>query len=89
MREQLVYQDIQTLLSEAIADLSKSADDNNILPATDDLIFNGDAARWIITARILQARGENHLSKRDAAGSATKALAALDAAHSAAGLTRS
>lgn len=84
--QQLVYQDIQTLLSEAIADLSKSADDNNILPATDDLIFNGDAARWIITARILQARGENHLSKRDAAGSATKALAALDAAY-AAGLT--
>ncbi len=81
--QQLVYQDMQTLLSEAITDLSKSADDNIVLPATDDLIFNGDVSRWIITAHVLQARYENHLSKRDPAGSATRALAALDAAYAA------
>lgn len=81
--QQLVYQDMQTLLSEAITDLSKSADDNIVLPALDDLIFNGDASKWIITAHILQARYENHLSKRDPAGSATRALAALDAAYAA------
>ncbi len=84
--QQQVYQDIQTLLSEAITDLSKSADDNNVLPATDDLIFNGDVSKWTITAHVLQARYENHLSKRDPAGSATRALAALDEAY-AAGLT--
>ena len=81
--QELVYQDIQTLLSEAITDLSKGVDDNNIVPGPDDLIFNGDASKWIITANILKARYENHLSKRDPAGSATRALAALDAAYAA------
>lgn len=78
--QEMVYQDIQTLLTEAISDLSKDAGSNAILPGLDDLIFNGDASRWVITANILKARYENHLSKRDAAGSATRALAAIDAA---------
>ncbi|MCB9308093.1 MAG: SusD/RagB family nutrient-binding outer membrane lipoprotein [Lewinellaceae bacterium] len=76
--QELVYQDIQTLLSEAVTDLSKSEDANTILPGTDDLIFNGDASKWIVTAHILRARYENHLSKRDPMGSATRALAAID-----------
>ena len=78
--QEMVYQDIQTLLTDAITDLSKDAGQNTTLPGTDDLIFNGDASKWIITAHILKARYENHLSKRDAAGSATRALAAIDAA---------
>lgn len=81
--QESIYQNIQTLLSEAIVDLGKPADDNNILPALDDLIFNGDANKWIITANILKARYENRLSKRDPNGSATRALAALDAAKAA------
>lgn len=81
--QESVYQNIQTLLSEAIADLGKSADANNILPGLDELIFNGDANKWIITANVLKARYENHLSKRDPNGSATRALAALDAAKAA------
>ena len=84
--QEMVYQDIQVLLTEAISDLSKDAGSNAILPGLDDLIFNGDASKWVITAHILKARYENHLSKRDAAGSATRALAAIDAAI-AAGLT--
>lgn len=81
--QESVYQNVQTLLSEAITDLGKSADANNILPGLDDLIFNGDANKWIITANVLKARYENRLSKRDPNGSATRALAALDAAKAA------
>ena len=78
--QEMVYQDIQALLSEAISDLSKGAGDNATLPGLDDLIFNGDAGKWVVTAHVLKARYENHLSKRDAPGSATRALAAIDAA---------
>jgi len=78
--QEMVYQDIQALLTEAISDLSKDAGSNTLLPGLDDLIFNGDASKWVVTAHILKARYENHLSKRDAAGSATRALAAIDAA---------
>lgn len=78
--QEMIYQDIQNLLTEAISDLGKSAGDNTILPSLDDLIFNGDVAKWVVTANILKARYENHLSKRDPAGSATRALAAIDAA---------
>ena len=81
--QEMVYQDIQALLTEALADLAKDAESNTLLPALDDLIFNGDVGKWIITAHILKARYENHLSKRDPAGSATRALAALDAAKAA------
>lgn len=81
--QESIYRDIQTLLSDALTDLAKPADANTILPDLDDLIFNGDAGKWIIAAHILQARYENHLSKRDPAGSATRALAALDAAKAA------
>ncbi|TNE67973.1 MAG: SusD/RagB family nutrient-binding outer membrane lipoprotein, partial [Bacteroidetes bacterium] len=81
--QEIVYQDIQTLLSDAIADLSKGAGDNVTAPGLDDLIFNGDASKWLVTANILKARYENHLSKRDPAGSATRTLAAIDAANAA------
>lgn len=81
--QESIYQDIQKLLSEALVDLAKDADANNILPGLDDLIFNGDVSKWIITANVLKARYENHLSKRDPNGSATRALAALDAAKTA------
>lgn len=83
--QEVIYQDIQTLLSEAISDLSKSAGDNTLLPGLDDLIFNGDVSKWIVTARVLKARYEIHLTKRDPAAPG-RALAELDAAVTA-GLT--
>lgn len=86
--QQSVYASIQSILDAAISDLGAAEADNAILPGTDDLIFNGDAAAWLATAHVLKARYANHLSKRDAAGSATAALAALDNAY-AAGFTSS
>ncbi len=71
--QQSIYAGLQTLLSEAISDLSKEASLNTYFP-TGDLIFAGDPASWITSAWMLKARYANRLSERDAAGSATLAL---------------
>jgi hypothetical protein len=78
--QQTVLADIQTMLSDAITQLSKSVGENKLLPGTDDLIHQGDAAAWIKTCWIIKARYHNRLSQRDPAGSATDALADIDAA---------
>ena len=75
--QETVIQDIQSLLSDAITDLSRPAGDNVLLPGTDDYIFGGDPANWINAAWILKARYANHLSKKDPASSATDALSFL------------
>lgn len=71
--QELIYQDMQTMLSEAITLLSKPASDNVVIPSNDDFIFHGDASKWLNTAWILKARFANRLSNRDAA-SADKVL---------------
>lgn len=75
--QEVILQDIQTLLSAGITELRKPA--SGLRPSTDDFIHGGDANQWIKTASILKARYANRLSKRDAVGSATAALAAIDA----------
>jgi hypothetical protein len=65
------------LLSSAVADLQQPASANVFTPSADDLIFNGNIAKWIAVAHSLRARYYNHLSQVDAAGSATDALAAI------------
>lgn len=75
--QETVIQDIQTLLSDGISDLSRPASDNILPPGADDYIFGGDPAAWINTAWILKARYANRLSKKDATGSATDALSFL------------
>jgi hypothetical protein len=72
--QETVIQDIQSLLSEGISDLSKPSADNILLPGFDDYIFEGDPDAWINTAWILKARYANRLSKKNATGSATDAL---------------
>jgi hypothetical protein len=79
--QESILRDIQTTLDGAIADLSTAPADNVKLPSVDDLMFGGDVDKWRNVARILKARYHNRLSKRDAAGSANAALAALDAAY--------
>jgi hypothetical protein len=84
--QETVIGDIQTMLSDAITQFSKSTGENKLLPGTDDLIHQGDVEAWIKTCWILKARYHNRLSQRDPMGSATAALADIDAAL-AAGLT--
>lgn len=73
--QQQVYAYIISLLNEADILLSKTA--NVSTPATDDFFYGGDVAKWKNLIVWLKARYENHLSKRDPAGSATKVLALL------------
>jgi hypothetical protein len=72
-----VLASIQTLLDQAIADLSKPASANTSLPAGDDVIFGGSAAGWVKTAWVLKARYHNLSSKSDPAGSANNVVADL------------
>lgn len=83
--QESVLNDIQGTLDSAIIDLSTPASANVLAPSSDDLSFGGDVSAWIVTAHVLKARYYNRLSKRDAANSATNALASIDAA-TAAGL---
>jgi hypothetical protein len=59
-----VLNGIQTLLTEAITDLQSAPADNVLVPATDDVIFGGNATAWIKTAWTLKARYLNRLSKK-------------------------
>lgn len=72
--QEQVYASIQQLLDEAIAALSEPASEAG--PGADDLIFEGDPALWISTARSLKARYHIQLTKRNP-NAATEALAAI------------
>ncbi len=73
----VLYDSVQNLLTLAIADLNATT--SVLRPTRDDLFFGGDRAAWTRTARALKARYFNHLSKVDSTGSATRALAEIDA----------
>jgi hypothetical protein len=73
-----ILNDIQSLLDQGIADLSKPAASNTFLPGSDDQIFGGSATEWIKTAWTIKARYHNRLSKKDATGSANLVLADLN-----------
>lgn len=75
--QEKVYKYIIQLLTEADVLLSKPEADNVFIPDADDFFFEGDVAKWKNIIVWLKARYENHLSKRDAAGSAAKVLALL------------
>ncbi len=76
--QQDVYASIQSLLDEAIADLSAPAYSNPAPPAGDDLIFGGNVQKWIASARSLKARYYIHLTKKGVANAAN-ALTAIRA----------
>jgi hypothetical protein len=86
--QQTVLADIQTMLSEAIADLHRPVASNLSVPGSDDFMYSGQVQSWIAAAWVLKARYANHLSKRAPAQSASDALKYLDSAY-AAGFTSS
>ncbi|HXC04839.1 MAG TPA: SusD/RagB family nutrient-binding outer membrane lipoprotein [Bacteroidia bacterium] len=71
---------IQTLLDQAIADLSKPTSANITVPGADDLIFGGNNTAWIKTAWTLKARFHNLCSNSDPTGSANRVIADLTGA---------
>ncbi|WP_420147743.1 SusD/RagB family nutrient-binding outer membrane lipoprotein [Spirosoma sp.] len=76
-KQEDVIKGIQSLLDEAITNLSQPQTANQFLPAADDIIFHGNVNGWINAAYILKARYANRLSQVDPTGSATQALTAL------------
>jgi hypothetical protein len=72
-----IYANIFTMLDEAIANLSESG---QYITAGADLIYGGDASKWIKTANLLKARYAIRLSYapgKSKSGQADIALAAL------------
>ncbi|MEQ8238842.1 MAG: SusD/RagB family nutrient-binding outer membrane lipoprotein [Cyclobacteriaceae bacterium] len=69
-----LYEQIQQLLDNAIVDFNLDAGENN--PGVDDLIYGGNRALWLGTARALKARYYMHLVVHDSEASA-KALQSL------------
>ncbi len=71
--QQDVYKSIDNLLADAITDLSVAEDQNYYLPAEDDLIYKGDAQKWVKAAYTLRARFLNRTSSK-VTGTETKVL---------------
>jgi len=57
-----LYENIQSLLDEGIADMETEYQGKK--PGADDLMYGGDAAKWINAAWALKARYYMHLSKK-------------------------
>jgi hypothetical protein len=68
-----VYDDLQTLLDKAIADLTSGAGPG---PGAFDLIYAGDAQKWIAAAYTLKARLYMHTVEKLGAAQYAKAIAA-------------
>lgn len=77
--QEIVIQDIQSMLTSAISDLDPNKS-NVLIPSTDDFIHEGDVSKWIQTAWMVKARYANRLSKRNANQSATDALSFINSA---------
>lgn len=68
-----IYQRLQTILDQAIVNLSKPEASNLSTPAEDDYIFEGDTEKWIKIAYVLKARYALRLTEVDP-NAAQKAL---------------
>lgn len=62
--QEFVYQQIQLLLDSALLDFAQTSDPSRVInPASDDLIFGGNIAKWKAVANTLKARHALHLVK--------------------------
>ncbi|MDR6735073.1 SusD/RagB family nutrient-binding outer membrane lipoprotein [Sphingobacterium sp. 2149] len=57
-----IYKSIDGLLADAIKDFSNAESDNLFIPASDDLIFEGDVSKWIKASYTLRARYLNRIA---------------------------
>lgn len=72
--QEALYQTINTLLTDAISHLGEVSPVGTPVPGTSDLIYGGDAAKWIATAKSLKVRHALHLSKRNGMGPVRDAI---------------
>ncbi|MCF6352035.1 MAG: SusD/RagB family nutrient-binding outer membrane lipoprotein [Cyclobacteriaceae bacterium] len=74
--QQSLYAEINTLLDEAIANLSVE-NASIFIPGSDDLAFGGNMANWVKVAYALKARYAIHLTNQGASAAASNALSAI------------
>jgi hypothetical protein len=77
--QQEIYTRLQTILDQAIVNLSKPLASNEEVPGSDDYIFGGNVSKWIKVANVLKARYALRLTAVDA-NAAQKALDYITAA---------
>jgi hypothetical protein len=70
-----VYAAVQSLLSDAIANLASGDSGGGAGPGTKDFNFGGDAASWLAVAHSLQARFHLHLVEVEGSSRYSQALA--------------
>ncbi len=75
--QEQIYQSIFSLLNEAIVDFGKAS---SVTMGSEDIVYAGNMNKWRALAYALKARYENHFSRKDPSGSATRALAAIQQA---------
>lgn len=77
-KQEDIYKALQEQLDSAVIELSLPATSNlGALPATDDVIYGGNVARWKSLAYTLKARYAIHLTKINGAAAAQQVLNAL------------
>ncbi len=77
--QEKIYTTIFTLLNEAITDLQSAK--SVYSPGAEDVIYEGDLAKWKKTAYALKARYSLHLAKKKGTTAYSDALAALENAY--------
>ncbi len=76
--QESVYQALQLQLDSAISELSlPAASITTVKPGTDDILLQGNAAKWLAAAWTLKARLALHKSKTNPTQAATEALGYL------------
>jgi hypothetical protein len=66
--QEKLYQTINTLLDEGIAKLSAASPVGAPVPGTSDLVYAGNAAKWVALGKSLKVRFALHLSKKNGYG---------------------
>jgi hypothetical protein len=74
--QQVIYADIDKLLSDAIANFS-APNTSAFTPGKEDLIYNGDMTKWLKAAYTFRARYQLHLSKVNGTAASTAVIASL------------
>ncbi len=76
--QETIYQGIDALLAEAIADLGKANESEFSPTSTGDIVYRGDVEQWLRAAYTLRARYALHLSEVNGVAAATEALSYID-----------
>ncbi|CAZ94219.1 MULTISPECIES: SusD/RagB family nutrient-binding outer membrane lipoprotein [Zobellia] len=74
--QESIYSSINLLLSDAISDLDQ-ANASEFLPTTGDIVYGGDADKWLRAAYTLKARYALHLTEVNGVEAANAALLSL------------